>query len=342
MIDVSIDMLSLGNADSIIVWLKDDDDKHCVVLIDGGNKSDGQKVIDHLEKYIQPHVGYAAPDLLINTHHDKDHIGGLIPIVEYFGDEITKVWVNNPADHISDASYQSLKKSFSTRSEQQQFKMILESLNNLEEFISAVDSAGIYRESALYGQEEQNGIVKVLGPSREFYDSLLPGMDGIENFVLNEAHFAYNYLFNNPDINDNIESQLPCPIVDEENSTSATNNSSVVLLIQAKGNKYLFTGDAGVLAFEDIENRESLEDIFWLDVPHHGSRRNLSSRLIDVMSPDTAYISAVGNRKHPRRALINCLRKHGSKVYSTHKSGNIHFYSGTFPSRSDYGPIEEV
>ncbi|WP_425391631.1 ComEC/Rec2 family competence protein [Ekhidna sp.] len=342
MIDISIDMLSLGNADSIIVWLKDDDENHCVILIDGGNKSDGQKVIDHLEKYIQPHVGYAAPDILISTHHDKDHIGGLVPIVEYFGNGITKVWVNNPADHISDASYQSLKNSFRIRSERQQFKIILDSLNNLEEFIFLVDSKGIQRENALYGQEAHNGVIKVLGPSKEFYDSLLPGMEGVENYVLNEARFAYKYLFNNPEIDDYNESNLPCPIVDEENTTSATNNSSVVLMIQARGKKYLFTGDAGVSAFEDIENRESLEDIFWLDVPHHGSRRNLSSRLIDVMSPDTAYISAVGNRKHPGRALINCLKRHGSKVFSTHRSNNMVFYSGDFPSRSDYGPIEEV
>ena len=55
--DISIDMLSLGNADSIIVWLKDHNNNSFVILIDGGNKSDGNKVIAHLNKYILPCAG---------------------------------------------------------------------------------------------------------------------------------------------------------------------------------------------------------------------------------------------------------------------------------------------
>ena len=62
MIDISIDMLSVGNSDSIIVWLKDHNNNNFVILIDGGNRSDGEKVIAHLNKYILPDAGNRAPD----------------------------------------------------------------------------------------------------------------------------------------------------------------------------------------------------------------------------------------------------------------------------------------
>lgn len=49
-------MLSLGNADSSIVWLKDQNNNHFVLLIDGGNKGDAEKVIQHLDNYILPNT----------------------------------------------------------------------------------------------------------------------------------------------------------------------------------------------------------------------------------------------------------------------------------------------
>lgn len=338
-------MLSVGNADAIIVWLKDDHNTNYVLLIDGGNKSEGEKVIDHLEKYIlgPKASGKIAPDLIVSTHHDKDHIGGLIEVVKYYGSSIGEVWVNNPADHMKSLMYKQLKESFRKRSSDKQFQVILESLTNLDDFISTVDRFQIPRFHALSGRSKHDGIVQVLGPSESFYNSLLPGMDGLENFVTSEADWAYKSIYGSSTINESAEKSSPCPIVDEKNQTSATNNSSVILQILAGDEKkYLFTGDTGVSAFEDVETRYSIENIYWLDVPHHGARRNLSSKLIDTMSPDVCYVSAVGNNKHPRRALVNCLNRTGATVYSTHKGGNKWHRRGSFPSRADYSSANSI
>ena len=75
------------------------------MLIDGGTKKDGEKVIQHLENYILPATGKKAPDLIVSTHHDKDHIGGLIKVVEHYGNLIGEVWVNNPALYLGDLSF---------------------------------------------------------------------------------------------------------------------------------------------------------------------------------------------------------------------------------------------
>lgn len=345
MIDISIDMLSVGNADAIIVWLKDQQNNSYVIVIDGGNKKDGEKVISHLEKYIlgSKASGKIAPDLLISTHHDKDHIGGLIEVVNHYKGNIGEVWVNNPAEHMGNLAYGFLKESFASKSAFKQYQVIQESLTNLDDFITVVDKYKIPRYDALSGRSKHDGIIQILGPSKEFYKSLLPGMDGLEKFVKSEADWAYNSIFGKAAINEALENTSPCPIVDEENETSATNNSSVVLQILAREhNKYLFTGDAGVAAFQDVQTRYSLENIHWLDVPHHGSRRNLSSELIDTMSPKVCYVSAEGSAKHPRRALVNCLRKHGAKVYGTHKGGNKWHHRGNFPDREDYSSALEI
>lgn len=338
-------MLSVGNADAIIVWLKDDSNNHYVVLVDGGNKSDGEKVIEHLDKYIlgTGASGKNAPDLIISTHHDKDHIGGLTEVVNHYGSSISEVWVNNPADHMDNRAYGLIKESFRRQSEKKQYQVILESLNNLDEFITAVDKHDIVRNDALEGRSKHDGIIKILGPSEDFYKSLLPGMDGLEDFVTQEATWAHNSIYSEPTINESLEKSSPCPIVDEKNSTSATNNSSVILEIIAKENsRYLFTGDAGVSAFEDVETRYSLRNIHWLDVPHHGARRNLSSNLIATMSPNVCYVSAIGSNKHPRRALVNCLNRHGATVYSTHKGGNKWHHRGSFPDRQDYSTANSI
>lgn len=345
MIHISIDMLSVGNADAIIVWLKDDNNENYVVVIDGGNKGDGVKVIELLDKYIlgSKASGKNAPDLIISTHHDKDHVGGLIEVVNHYKGKIGEVWVNNPADYMGSLSYRLLKESFANKSAAKQYQVIQESLMNLDDFISVVDQYGIQRFDALAGREKHSGVIKILGPSKDFYKSLLPGMDGLEKFVNSEANWAYNSIFEKAVVNESLEESSPCPIVDEENETSATNNSSVILQITARENsKYLFTGDAGVQAFEDVQKRVSLENIHWLDVPHHGSRRNLSSDLIATMLPSVCFISAEGSAKHPRRALVNCLKRHGAKVYGTHKGGNKWHHRGNFPNREDYSSAIEI
>jgi beta-lactamase superfamily II metal-dependent hydrolase len=98
-----------------------------------------------------------------------------------------------------------------------------------------------------------------------------------------------------------------------------------------------------VESLNNVHSMNPLNDIFWLKVPHHGSRRNLSSELIAIMKPEYALISAKGDAKHPRRALVNCLKKAGVKVYSTHKSGSLWHSFGTFPPRRNYSsPAEQL
>ncbi len=68
--------------------------------------------------------------------------------------------------------------------------------------------------------------------------------------------------------------------------TSCENNMSLVLLFQVVGEKFLFTGDTGTMGLYKAiyyakENKIDLKTLTGFQVPHHGSRRNLSKGILD-------------------------------------------------------------
>jgi glyoxylase-like metal-dependent hydrolase (beta-lactamase superfamily II) len=92
---VKITLLDLGDADAIIVHLTKTTGEQLVVLIDAGNVRDGQKCIDKLDPILKS-VDKKAPDLIVCTHYDADHIRGLIKIIARYGNDIGKIWSHHP------------------------------------------------------------------------------------------------------------------------------------------------------------------------------------------------------------------------------------------------------
>jgi len=94
------------------------------------------------------------------------------------------------------------------------------------------------------------------------------------------------------------------------NSVTATNMVSIVTMLEADGKKYLFTGDAGIESFtEHTGNWESdLKDLYFLDVPHHGSRNNLSQRQAEVFNPEIAFVSGKNGSNRPSVFIKECIR----------------------------------
>lgn len=71
---LSVHILSVGKADSILVESKDGS-----MLIDGGTAASGGSVCAYLKKR-----GIRSLDFLVNTHPDSDHVGGLESVVRSF------------------------------------------------------------------------------------------------------------------------------------------------------------------------------------------------------------------------------------------------------------------
>ncbi len=73
-----------------------------------------------------------------------------------------------------------------------------------------------------------------------------------------------------------------------------------------------------------------------MQIPHHGSWRNINQRLIDLFAPAQVMVSAAGNEKHPRQAVIRAFKACGTRVFGTHVGGYLWLSRGTVPERSGY------
>lgn len=98
-----------------------------------------------------------------------------------------------------------------------------------------------------------------------------------------------------------------------------TNDSSVVLEVSYFETDYLFTGDAGYQTLLEY----NLEPIEVLKVSHHGSKTGTNKRLLGILSPKYAIISAAQRNRyhHPHKSVMNMLS--GVTVYKTSESGTV-------------------
>lgn len=137
--------------------------------------------------------------------------------------------------------------------------------------------------------------------------------------------------------------------------TSAENNMSIIQYAELNNKKILLTGDAGRETLEEAKDYlsnnllVSLPGIDYFQVPHHGSRRNISSELLDEICGEklpfwekgkqnfTAVISSAKEDKdHPRKAVVRALIHRGASVLTT--EGATLCCSRSAPARDGWGP----
>ncbi|MDD7353420.1 MAG: DNA internalization-related competence protein ComEC/Rec2 [Peptoniphilaceae bacterium] len=98
------------------------------------------------------------------------------------------------------------------------------------------------------------------------------------------------------------------------------NDNSMVLLINHRGFRTLFTGDISEQGEKKINSKIDI-----LKVAHHGSKTSTSNEFLYKTKPKIAIISAgVDNSYgHPHQEVIQNLEKHGIIYYVTAKDGEV-------------------
>lgn len=103
------------------------------------------------------------------------------------------------------------------------------------------------------------------------------------------------------------------------------NDASIALMIQNGENRFLFTGDAGEDAEQDIlaAGMELSADVY--KAGHHGSSTSTSWEFFEAVSPSSAVISCGADNSygHPHAETLNTFRMNGVKVYRTDEDGTI-------------------
>lgn len=311
-----IDFLNVNNADAILIRCFYDD-KQYIILIDAGNVSDSEKIINHLKNVYQN----TNIDLAICTHPDKDHIGGFFGILEDEDITINEFWLIDPAKYLNVGDVKRYtNKNNERKAVRELFNKPGDSRLNL---ISILLKQEIDTKTVIQGVAHKLLPIKVVAPNKEYYSEL------VKQMVENIGVLAYE----DSDTSTYDETALPSDedsksVLDIDDDTSPFNASSVVILFEPEeGEKFLFTGDANCASLKDMMEtyNEEVSDITILKVPHHGSKHNMTTEIIEHLNPKFSIISAKGTRKHPNSGLVYWLIKYGN-VYSTHKTyGYIHF-----------------
>lgn len=334
---INIYMVNVGDGDAIILTLKRRQ-KKAVVLIDGGNKRYTKKVRESLEN-ILTREGKKAPDLIVCTHYDQDHICGIIQIVKEYQDDIKKIWVHRPHQKYKKimnvirealnssridkrAAVSDLSDCFDENSKlRREAEFFIETYNQLQDLIKLIKEYEIPLEEP-FGYPENTYLdgfpeFKVIGPTRNFYNQFINTIQENRIDLLLEKQSEFREL-----INEVINRDLPAcdrlPNSSRQKITSTNMVSIIILYTDDKQRKYLFPGDAGIESFKSIPcYRSLLQNLYYLIIPHHGSRKNISKALIEIMKPEVGLISAKGDKEHPHRDVVECLAAHGVDIYQT-------------------------
>ncbi|AYV68917.1 hypothetical protein C2I06_19800 [Niallia circulans] len=316
-----------------------------VMVIDGGTKDSGEKLVNHIQTY----YGTSFVDYVVNTHPDKDHASGLTVVLENL--EVGELWMHLPWEHSTTI--------------RELFKDGRITDNSLSERIKEnLNAAYCLYELALEKEIRINepfegdkiGEFTVLSPNKEWYlNELLPYFPGMPETKANEAFELLRSLQEATrsaikKVINYLKETWSEETLKEDVSTSERNESSVILHSILNNTGVLLTGDAGVRALnKSVDYAESsgidLKGCTVIQVPHHGSRHNISPSVLDKIvgpiimegAPATkqAYVStSKGAENYPRRSVSNAFKRRGANVYAT--NGQTIRRSSNMPDRKGW------
>ncbi|MDF1594181.1 MAG: MBL fold metallo-hydrolase [Desulfobacterales bacterium] len=323
------------------------DGKTRIHITDGGFQDTGDKIIEHINKY------YDSPayiDAIVVTHPDGDHAGGLRKLFEEY--EVAALWMLRPWLY-ADLLIDSFSRFTSVENLIKRLKELYPNLAALEE-LAKEHMVPIYEPF----QGSIIGHFRVMAPSKIRYLDLIVESDKTPEPTkaeqLSFAHAAGRVVGKVITFIRAVWAQETFP----EEDTSAENNMSIVQYANLCGERILLTGDAGRAALQEAADYApyvglTLPGIDRIQIPHHGSRHNVSTEILDRWlgprlrsKPEgddynfTAIVSAAKvDEDHPRKSVVRAFIHRGGKVITT-EDGDTRL--GHNAPKRDWGPAKAV
>lgn len=307
------------------------------ILVDGG-------YIDTYNKYIKPALNSIAEsggeiDLIVASHIDRDHISGIIKLLEddRFNIPIKNIWYNGyrhvqPITQISEKAeivvHKNICKGCNSENEQQVSAKggCTLSMNIQKRGIDWNKHTNGNTLKAPLSVKLDNCLIHVLSPNDDDIQNLSSHWkkELIKKGLLSQAHsneywddaFEFNLSKDNPGFH--FHTKKVCNSIDLEKikcteykaDDSATNGSSISFIIESEEKKLLFLGDSHAeTIIESIKKLYSSENYpLWFDVvklSHHGSYNNNSPELFKIIDADKWIVSTNGEGyNHPDEATL--------------------------------------
>lgn len=316
-----------------------------IAVVDGGYADCSQKIIDLIENF---YGDVQSIQDVVLTHPDGDHAAGLKGVLEHF--TVEKLWMNRPWSFVDELlphypTYKDRDRLISRLKKKYPHVRDLEQIANDK----GVPIFDVFQGSTI-------GHFTVMAPSKNRFLSLVLKDDDkaeeeAETFsetfaklrLVELAKSAINFVAS-------AWGDENLPVKD----TSPRNEMSVIQYADFGGEAFLLTGDAGREALEEaIEYAPfvglTLPGIHHFQVPHHGSRRNVHTDLLDRLlgakkdarlsdAQFTALIcSAEMDKHHPKKAVVRAMIHRGAVVATT-EGTNIRT-GWNPPPRTGYVPV---
>jgi beta-lactamase superfamily II metal-dependent hydrolase len=310
-----------------------------VIVIDGGYASSGEALVKHIGTYYDTD----KIDIVISTHPDDDHINGLEVVLREM--QVGELWMHLPWKHSASLA-QAKSSRFKTSVIKEKLTASLQSATDLEEIAK---SRGVPIVEPFAGTQTADGVIQVFGPTLTYYEELLAEIMTPGSAATKSA--SMETLLRKLLAGGTVSESLTEETLSEDSETSTSNNTSAICLLSWDGRKSLFTGDAGIpalnQALDRVEETEGFAsgDLQFVQVPHHGSQRNVSPSLLNrLLGPKgearrigTAFASVPPENpegKHPSKKVTNAFLRRGYPVHLT--QGNTKRHHHDAPNRPGY------
>lgn len=309
-------------------------DEQTVIIIDGGYQDDGEALVEHVHRYYK--TGHV--DLVVSTHPDRDHITGLSVVLNELS--VNTLLMHVPERHNPLFGHQS---SFEDKAASVG-ETFAKSLVQAEGLYDLARRRRVQVVEPFAGMHPADGF-RILGPTEDYYEALLDEMRGRDTLAGSLSGKELIHKAARGPIGTSAE-DLNTETLSEESIVSASNNSSVISMLEVDGRRMLFTGDAGEEALRPVVERLRQERIApgglkFVQVPHHGSRKNVTPSLLDDLLGDItpftrgkAYASVPKKNpesRHPAKQTTNAFHRRGYPVVVT--SGSTKRFHRDAPDR---------
>ncbi len=314
---LKIKFLKANNGDSILISFIDDKETARNILIDTGTSKtyydeDNSTYGDLFDITEELNSKSEKIDLLIITHIDDDHIGGLL---KWFSmnksayNLIENIWFNS-----GKAISQYLKEE-----ENRELKVLVEdisssysSVRQSKDFEKYIDEHNITKENIIQFLIEPITLfdlsIQVLSPDKQSLEKLLKEYQRPKNNYFTSGSKDWNILIENFIREENEGTYLK---TNKEKDNSTSNRSSIAFILSYKDSKMLFLGDAHLevvlnsLKILGYSEKKPLE-VDFVKLSHHGSKNNTNIEFLKLVKTNRYVISTDSSKhNHPDKRTLS-------------------------------------
>jgi hypothetical protein len=285
---------------------------------------------------------------MVLSHADNDHAVGLVGVMQHF--KVKNLWMNRPwlyADQVID----SFHGNFSLEG-------LIQDMRDRHSYLVELEELAVAQGTIVHQvfQGAQIGPFKVLSPEKQRYISAIPDLDKTPTSYAKDESFG-GLLTGVRTLVEKAKTWLEETwhletLSENPGPTSVSNETSIVQYGQLGDKLVMLTADAGPTALKEAVayalkiGMNKIPDM--IQVPHHGSRRNVTPSVLDALlggkvaqgqEYGKAYCSIGKEEKdYPRGQVKNAFTRRGYPVRVT-RGKPIYYFGDGAQMRPGWVPI---